>query len=336
KMKADQNELMQRHDWCLTVSSSSKSTRRSPHFDPHAQRVDVGGRHKFIPPGHGDLRGPCPGLNALTNHNYLPHNGIGTMDQFIAATHNVFGMGLDMAIFLAILGSVISGDATTNTKQTSPTRGGLYLTGDNVHLNLTQFKSLYNKHPDHYDISLLNHFRYKRFQDSIHTNPYFFNRAFSGVAVQPAGSFFGVSSEDFIYRQGWERIPDNWYKRAVGDDYDLASYALDVLNAALEYPIFLSVGGNTGTVDSFTAVSIDDLKVGVLNAETLLKGDNLLCFLVEAAVQAATPDILRGVVGDVVGALEALKSSLNGRDCPPLEEFNTRSLERFPGYARRK
>ncbi|KAK1230005.1 hypothetical protein PQX77_006916 [Marasmius sp. AFHP31] len=277
------------------------------------------------------------------------------MDQFVAATHNVFGIGLDMAIFLAILGSIISSDGTSfsiggpppstllppllghplglsgshNKYETdvSPTRGGLYLTGDNVHLNLTQFKSLYNKHPDYYDISLLNHFRYERFQDSLHTNPYFFNGAFSGVAVQPAGyiltqrfmgnrsldhpegivnrhtlrSFFGVSSEDFVYRQGWERIPDNWYKRAVGDDYDLASYALDVLNAALEYPIFLSVGGNTGTVDSFTGVSIEDLTVGVLNAETLLKGDNLLCFMVEAAVQAATPDILRGVVRDVVG-----------------------------------
>ncbi|KAJ8075152.1 hypothetical protein PM082_019480 [Marasmius tenuissimus] len=342
---------------CLTASSSSNLTRRSQaRFDPHTQRIDVTGRHKFVPPGHGDLRGPCPGLNALANHNYLPHNGIGTMDQFISANRDVYGMGLDMAIFLAILGSVISGDGTSfsiggppppstvllppllghplglsgshNKYETdgSTTRGDLYLTGDNTRLNLTLFKALYDKHPDHYDIPLLNHFRYERFRDSIHHNPYFFNGVISGVGVQPAGyifpqrfmanrsleypdgivnrrtlrSFFGVD-EDLVYREGWERIPDDWYKRAVGDDYDLASYVLDVLDAALEYPIFLSVGGNTGTVDSFTGVSIEDLTGGVLNAEMLVEGDNLLCFLVEAVVQAVTPDVVKGVGGDVVG-----------------------------------
>ncbi|KAK8100496.1 Chloroperoxidase [Apiospora kogelbergensis] len=29
----------------------------------------------WAPPGPGDVRGPCPMLNSLANHNYLPHNG---------------------------------------------------------------------------------------------------------------------------------------------------------------------------------------------------------------------------------------------------------------------
>lgn len=63
-------------------------------FDPVAQYVNVSGAHVFVPPNFaaGDLRGPCPGLNALANHNFIPHNGLATVDQFVAATEKVFGM----------------------------------------------------------------------------------------------------------------------------------------------------------------------------------------------------------------------------------------------------
>jgi hypothetical protein len=38
----------------------------------------VTGAHAFQPPNfaQGDQRGPCPGLNALANHGYIPRNGI--------------------------------------------------------------------------------------------------------------------------------------------------------------------------------------------------------------------------------------------------------------------
>ena len=35
-----------------------------------------------------------PGLNAMANHGYLPHNGIGSMEDFINGTAAVFGMGM--------------------------------------------------------------------------------------------------------------------------------------------------------------------------------------------------------------------------------------------------
>jgi hypothetical protein len=38
-----------------------------PGFDAAAQLIDVSGPHAWIQPGSGDLRGPCPGLNALAN-----------------------------------------------------------------------------------------------------------------------------------------------------------------------------------------------------------------------------------------------------------------------------
>jgi hypothetical protein len=38
----------------------------------------VSGVHAFQPPNFeaGDQRGPCPGLNALANHGYIPRKGV--------------------------------------------------------------------------------------------------------------------------------------------------------------------------------------------------------------------------------------------------------------------
>ena len=60
----------------------------APGFDAAAQRIDTSGAHAFVPPSATDLRGPCPGLNALANHNYLPHDGWASITQFIDATNS--------------------------------------------------------------------------------------------------------------------------------------------------------------------------------------------------------------------------------------------------------
>jgi hypothetical protein len=44
--------------------------------------------------------GPCPGLNTLANHGYLPRNGIVTAGQTIAAVSQVYNMGADLASVL--------------------------------------------------------------------------------------------------------------------------------------------------------------------------------------------------------------------------------------------
>ena len=56
--------------------ASDVEIKRALGFDAGLQRVDVSGQHAFVAPGPGDKRGPCPGLNALANHGYLPHNGM--------------------------------------------------------------------------------------------------------------------------------------------------------------------------------------------------------------------------------------------------------------------
>jgi hypothetical protein len=94
----------------LESQKKASSLKKRVPFDPVAQKIDVSGSHAFTAPGNGDQRGPCPGLNALANHNYLPHNGVGTIDQFIAATTKVFGMGADLALILAVYGAAIDGN----------------------------------------------------------------------------------------------------------------------------------------------------------------------------------------------------------------------------------
>ena len=55
------------------------------------QLIDVTGEHAWVAPGPDDLRGPCPGLNALANHGYFPHNGVVPLAVGASATEQVYG-----------------------------------------------------------------------------------------------------------------------------------------------------------------------------------------------------------------------------------------------------
>jgi hypothetical protein len=87
-------------------------------------------------------------------------------------------------------------------------------------------------------------------------------------------SFFAITGEDgsFKYQPGYERIPDNWYKRNLIDEYTIPYFQIDLTEMALQHPEFLSVGGNTGKVNTFTGISPTDLTGGVFNGATLLEG----------------------------------------------------------------
>ncbi|KAK5111540.1 hypothetical protein LTR62_004836 [Meristemomyces frigidus] len=182
-----------------------------PVFDAASQRIDVNGSHAFVAPGAGDARGPCPGLNAMANHNYLPHNGVATITEFIAATTSVFGMGVDLATFLATYGAILDGDGTSWSiaggshvgiggshgnyeTDSSPTRGDLDQYGSNSDLVLSQFKTLYDMQPDaataNYNIEVLRTFRETRFQESISKNPYFSYQPVAGMLVSQAAFTF--------------------------------------------------------------------------------------------------------------------------------------------------
>jgi len=92
--------------------------------------------HQFVAPNPStDIRGPCPGLNAAANHNFLAHDGITTFAELVDAQQNVYNVGYDLATLLAALGLTLTDgdlvteklsigcDATTRTS-TSPTLTG--------------------------------------------------------------------------------------------------------------------------------------------------------------------------------------------------------------------
>ncbi|WPH00419.1 Chloroperoxidase [Acrodontium crateriforme] len=54
--------------------------------------------HPFVPPGPGDVRSPCPALNSLANHGFLPHSGQGiTVPQFVQALKDGLNVGAQFA-----------------------------------------------------------------------------------------------------------------------------------------------------------------------------------------------------------------------------------------------
>ncbi|KAF7541113.1 heme-thiolate peroxidase [Neopestalotiopsis clavispora] len=71
--------------------------------------------HPFQAPGPTDQRGPCPGLNTLANHGYIPRTGIASVGQINAATAHVFNMGADLSSLLATGGALDGGDILTQT-----------------------------------------------------------------------------------------------------------------------------------------------------------------------------------------------------------------------------
>ena len=127
-----------------------------------------------------------------------------------------------------------------------------------------------------------------------------------GVLTQDVlKSFFGItqtSYSSFTGGKGLERIPDNWYKRAIGDEYTIPFYIEDLDYEATLYPQFADVGGNTGEPNTFTGVDVTDLTGGVYNSQTLLQGNNLFCFAYQIAQSGLTDQLvaLGGTLTEII------------------------------------
>nr|ADN06227.1 oxidase-like protein [Passalora arachidicola] len=180
--------------------------RQTLGFDAASQKVSTTGDHAWQAPGPNDFRGPCPGLNSMANHGYIPRNGYTSNTQVIAAMKDVFNISPEFGGFLTILGSAMGGDGLgfsiggpppasllpatglvgrpqgmSNThnrfeSDQSITRDDLYQTGNAVTLNMNLFKDLLNSPLPRgwYDIDVLGNHQVKRFQYSKANNPYFF------------------------------------------------------------------------------------------------------------------------------------------------------------------
>ncbi|KAF8801693.1 Cloroperoxidase [Phlegmacium glaucopus] len=162
--------------------------------------------HPWEPLQPGDIRGPCPGLNTLASHGWLPRNGIATPAQIVNAVQEGFNMDNDFAVFVTYAAFLVDGNLVTNlvsiggkSPQTGPdppqpaivggldthqvfegdasmTRGDAFF-GDNHSFNETQFDEFSSFSQlfggGNYNQLVAAEFRWKRIQESIATNPNF-------------------------------------------------------------------------------------------------------------------------------------------------------------------
>lgn len=66
--------------------------------------------HPWQPPPKGAKRGPCPGLNTLANHGYIPRNGILSPIDLLVGTFEGLNLSPDLAAILAGVAFVGMGD----------------------------------------------------------------------------------------------------------------------------------------------------------------------------------------------------------------------------------
>lgn len=100
------------------------------------------------------------------------------------------------------------------------------------------------------------------------------------------------------------------------------------------YPGIIRFGGNTGTTNSFTGIDTGNLTGGVFNGQTLLEGNNLSCFFLQASMaglaDAALP--LLEPIGQIMSYLsDNLGPQISALNCPQLKEFNNELFSSYPG-----
>ncbi|KAH9918201.1 Cloroperoxidase [Epithele typhae] len=67
-------------------------------------------RQPYVAPSAQDSRSPCPALNSLANHGYLPHDGRNiSLSQLVSAVQHVYGISLPFASILSLGGLVKCG-----------------------------------------------------------------------------------------------------------------------------------------------------------------------------------------------------------------------------------
>jgi hypothetical protein len=144
--------------------------------------------------------------------------------------------------------------------------------------------------------------------------------------------FFGVyegNNGTFEYRKGHETIPENWYRKPI--EYGLIPLNLDIVSWVMKHPVLgryvkhfnhyfpwvlasvlttlCSIGGNTGTVNSFTGVDLGNVTGGVINVTSLLENNNLLCFVFEV-LKTFLPNSLSGLLATLEVPIKLVTDTL--------------------------
>ncbi|KAJ7907190.1 Cloroperoxidase [Mycena leptocephala] len=153
----------------------------------HAQDYFQGpwGEHRWVAPTVTDVRSPCPGLNTLANHGYLPRSGKNiTIPMMLKGAGDGFNVKADaLLVTIAKFGLLASNDPTTLNlddlklhnmieHDASISRQDFAL-GDNLNFNETVFTTLANANQgvDYYNTTSAGQVMHARLADSLANNP---------------------------------------------------------------------------------------------------------------------------------------------------------------------
>ncbi|KAJ7252381.1 Cloroperoxidase [Mycena haematopus] len=148
-----------------------------------SQCVSSHENHQWIVPTASDVRSPCPGLNTLANHGYLPRSGknISITDMLNAAVDG-YNIAADSILQAAKFGLLSGNEPTTLDldalqlhnlieHDASISRNDFAL-GDNLHFNETVFSTLANANPgvNFYNATSAAQVMHARLADSLARN----------------------------------------------------------------------------------------------------------------------------------------------------------------------
>ncbi|KAF2824766.1 Cloroperoxidase [Ophiobolus disseminans] len=230
----------------------------------------------------------------------------------------------------------------------SLTRDDVYVTGDAWTMNMTLFRDIYDRADEQGVISmdLIGEQAARRWEYSVAHNPNFFYGPVSGMVSRNAGYLFlgrllsnhtqehpsGILTQETFkkffavyedaqgrleYRKGHETFPGNWYRTPI--EYGLVPLNVDLVGWVSKYPVLGSIGGNTGKVSSFSGLDLSNITGGVLNAKTLLEGNNLLCFVFQSLkifLPNSLSSILSSIAGPINSVTDTLTAPLLSLSCP--------------------
>ncbi|UZJ53819.1 hypothetical protein CBS101457_003139 [Exobasidium rhododendri] len=311
--------------------------------------------HPYQAPSSTDQRGPCPGLNTLANHGYLPRTGIVHWQDIIEGTKDGFNMANDLGTFLAIYGVLSEGDVSTGMLSIGgdlPStlvggRKGLQthgaFEGDTSLARMDQYPNGRNWQFDQgtYDgfkaantqygggnatLNSLTQYRYQRFMESKANNPQF---AFIPPRYLFAPAEAGLVLQMFANRnnggQDYNVAPDVLDSFFVNETYPpnfvqkQQPYTLpSIISDAIQIllPRFVPPGVNAGA-NNYVPLSPS------LNASDLLTPSAYGCALYESMVAflpsslLSLPTVLATTVTDLANQLHA--PFLDAFQCPAAE-----------------
>ncbi|KIK65154.1 hypothetical protein GYMLUDRAFT_71040 [Collybiopsis luxurians FD-317 M1] len=235
----------------LAISSGVRSDSSSAQIDWSA--------HQWEAPGPNDSRGPCPGLNTLANHAFLPRNGSNiTVPVVLKAINDGFNFKPINIMRVAAKLGLLTTDAEDNFSLSELALHGTlehdvslsrndFALGDNIHFNETVFSTLNNSNPgfDYYDPISAAQVLDQRLADDKIVNPTLINTVKEFFVRTIESAFYlsvmgnvttGVAPKNFVqilFRE--ERLPleEGWKRSEIPiDDNTLDNILGQVQNAS--------------------------------------------------------------------------------------------------------